>query len=160
VVSMRKRLISAIPHDRVPSDEEGLDLANLGTVEITSEDEAYPIECALHQGDRRGWRAAVAGPQIIRLLFDQPQRLKRIRLVFEETETPRTQEFALRWSPDHGHSFREIVRQQWNFSPPATVREIEDYTVDLSAVTVLELRILPDQSGGAARASLASLRLA
>ncbi len=48
--------------------------------------------------------------------------------------------FALRWSPDYGHSFREIVRQQWNFSPPVTVRKTEDYTVDLSDVTVLELR--------------------
>jgi hypothetical protein len=161
VVSMRKRLISAIPRDRVSSDEGGLDLANLGMVEITSEDEAYPIECALLQlGERRGWRAAKPGPQIIRLLFDQPQRLKRIWLVFEEAENQRTQEFILRWSPDHGRSFREIVRQQWNFSPPGTVLETEDYDVDLSDVSVLELRILPDQSGGTARASLASLRLA
>jgi hypothetical protein len=85
---------------------------------------------------------------------------KKPWLVFEETENQRTQEFVLRWSPDHGHSFREIVRQQWNFSPPGTIRETEDYTVNLSDVTVLELRILPDQSGGTARASLASLRLA
>jgi hypothetical protein len=157
---MRKRLISAIPHERVPSDRGGLDLANLGTVEMTSEDEANPIESALQLGEALGWRAAESGPQIIRLLFDQPQKLKRIRLVFEESEIQRTQEFVLRWSPDHGRSFQEIVRQQWNFSPPGTVRETEDYTVDLSDVTVLELRILPDQSGGEARASLASLRLA
>jgi hypothetical protein len=158
---MRKRLISPIPRDRAPFDGDGLDLANLGMVEITSEDEGYPIECALLQlGERRGWRGAEPGPQIIRLLFDQPQKLKRIWLVFEENEIQRTQEFVLRWSPDHGRSFREIVRQQWNFSPPVTVRETEDYTVDLSDVTVLELRILPDQSGGTARASLASLRLA
>jgi hypothetical protein len=83
---MRKRLMSPILHDRLPFDGDGLDLANLGTVETTSEDEAYPIECALQEGERRGWRAAEAGPQIIRLLFDQPQRLKRIGLVFEETE--------------------------------------------------------------------------
>ena len=125
-----------------------------------TEDEAYPIECALQLGEGGGWRAAEPGPQIIRLLFDQAQELKHIWLVFEENEIQRTQEFALRWSPDHGRSFREIVRQQWNFSPPGTVLETEDYTVDLSDVTVLELRILPDQSGGEARASLASLRLA
>ena len=77
-----------------------------------------------------------------------------------KTETQRTQEFVLRWSPDHGRSFREIVRQQWNFSPPVTIRETEDYAVDLADVTVVELKILPDQSGGTARASLASLRLA
>jgi hypothetical protein len=157
---MRKRLISAKPRDRVSFNEGGLDLADLGMVEITSEDEAYPIECALQLGEGRGWRAAEPGPQIIRLLFDQAQELKHIWLVFEENEIQRTQEFALRWSPDHGRSFREIVRQQWNFSPPGTVLETEDYTVDLSDVTVLELRILPDQSGGEARASLASLRLA
>lgn len=98
--------------------------------------------------------------QIIRLRFDQPQQLKHIWLVFEETEAQRTQEFVLRWSPDHGRSFREIVRQQWNFSPPETIRETEEYDVDLRDVTVLELRILPDQGGGAARASLASLRVA
>jgi hypothetical protein len=159
VVGMRKRLISAIPHDRVPFDG-GLDLANLGMVEITSEDEAHPIECALQLGEKRGWRAAEPGPQIIRLLFDQPQRLKRIWLVFAETEIQRTQEFVLRWSPDRGRSFQEIVRQQWHFSPPGTVQETEDYRVGLSHVTVLELRIVPDQSGGKARASLASLRLA
>lgn len=92
---MRKRLISAVPHDRVPFDG-GLDLANLGMVEITSEDEAHSIECAVELGGRRGWRAAEPGPQIIRLLFDQPQRLKRIRLVFEETEIQHTQEFVPR----------------------------------------------------------------
>jgi hypothetical protein len=157
---MRKRLISPIPHGRVPFDRGGLDLANLGMVEITSEDEAHPIECALQLGETRGWRAAGPGTQIIRLLFDHPQKLTRIWLVFEETEIQRTQEFALRWSPDHGQSYQEIVRQQWNFSPPGTVREAEDYTVELSDVTVLELRILPNQDGGEARASLASLRLA
>jgi hypothetical protein len=92
-------------------------------------------------------------------LFDKPQRLRRIWLVFEETETQRTQEFVLRWS-DAGHSFREIVRQQWNFSPPETVRETEDYSVELLDVIVLELKIVPDKSGGEARASLESLRLA
>ena len=50
-----------------------------------------------------------------------------IALLFEETEIVRTQEFVLRWSPDGGHSFQEIVRQQWNFSPPNTTSEIEEY---------------------------------
>jgi hypothetical protein len=93
-------------------------------------------------------------------LFDQPQKLSQIGLVFEETEIQRTQEFVLRWSADGGRSFREIVRQQWNFSPPGTVRETEDCTVELCDVTVLELRVLPDLAGGNARASLARLRLA
>jgi len=101
---MRKRLVTPIPHSRVPLDEGGLDIASLGLVEITSEDKACPIEFALQPGKKEGWRAAEPGPQIIRLLFDQPQRLKRIWLVFEETEIQRTQEFVLRWSPDRGRS--------------------------------------------------------
>ena len=157
---MRKRLVTPTPNDRAAFASGTLDVAHLASVEITSEDPAHPIESALQSGERRGWRAADPGPQIIRLLFDQPQKLSRIGLVFEETETQRTQEFVLTWSADHGHSFREIVRQQWNFSPPATVLEREDYTVDLRNVSVLELRISPDQSGGGAYASLASLRLA
>jgi hypothetical protein len=51
------------------------------------------------------------------------------------------------------------VRQQWNFSPPESIREVEEYQVELSNVTVLELVIKPDIGGGVARASLKSLRL-
>jgi hypothetical protein len=56
-------------------------------------------------------------------------------------------------------SFREIVRRQWSFSPPDYIREIEEYRVELSGVTILELVIVPDINRGAARASLKSLRL-
>ncbi len=128
-------------------------------VEITSEDQDYPVESAFASGETQGWRAAEAGTQTIRLVFDQPQRLKRISVVFEEKEIGRTQEFVLRWSADGGNSFREIVRQQWNFSPPETIREVEEYQVELASVTVFELIIVPNVSGGTARASLKSLRL-
>ena len=69
------------------------------------------------------------------------------------------QQFVLRWSPDGGQSYQEIVRQQFNFSPPQAAREIEEYDVDLDEVTVLELRIVPDISHGSARASLTQLRV-
>jgi hypothetical protein len=156
---MRKRLITPSPKDAPHLDEGGLDLDGGAVVEVTSEEKEYPVEAALVAGDMRGWRAADSGTQTIRLIFDKPQRLTRIALVFEETVTERTQEFVLRWSADGGHSFREIVRQQWNFSPPNTAREVEEYDVQLSDVTVLELVIVPDISRGTARASLRSLRL-
>src|SRR5262249_3362766 len=129
------------------------------SVEITSEDAAHPIEFALLPGSESGWRAGQPGEQTIRIVFDDPLPIKHIRLLFEESEVERTQEFVLRWSPDGGKSFREIVRQQWNFSPPDAIRELEHYRVDLSGVTVLELSIVPDKSGGAAHASVAQLRL-
>jgi hypothetical protein len=156
---MRKRQMTPIPLD-VPSRDEGwLDLDRLAVVEFTSEDKDYPVESALVARGTGGWRAADSGTQTIRLLFDKPQRLTRILLAFEETETQRTQEFVLRCSPDGGRSFREIVRQQWNFSPPDTIREVEEYQVELADVTVLELVIVPDISRGSGHASLKSLRL-
>ena len=156
---MRKRLIATTSQDAPHFDEGWLDLDSAAMVEVTSEEKDYPVESALVSGETRGWRADDSGTQTIRLIFDQPQKLKRIALVFQETETERTQEFVLRWSPDGGRSFREIVRQQWNFSLPNTTREIEEYNVQLSDVTVLELVIVPDISRGAARASLKSLRV-
>ncbi|OGP98534.1 MAG: hypothetical protein A2Z51_09860 [Deltaproteobacteria bacterium RBG_19FT_COMBO_52_11] len=157
---MRKRIIGPGPGE-VPAAEPGwLDLDLLAQVEITSEDADYPIESALIPGTGLGWRAAQPGEQLIRLLFDEPLRLQRLRLVFHEAEQERTQEFVLRWSPDRGQSYREILRQQYNFSPPAVTREVEDYDIDLDGVTALELEIVPDISGGSARASLAQLRLA
>ena len=156
---MRKRVITPIPQDVPSRNESWLDLDRIAVVEVASEDKDYPVESALVTGETRGWRAADSGTQTIRLIFDEPQRLTRIALVFEETKVERTQEFVLRWSPDSGRSFREIVRQQWNFSPPNIMREVEGFRVDLSGVTVLELVIVPSISRGAARASLKSLRL-
>src|SRR6266516_3668781 len=137
---MRKRLITPIRQDAPPRDEGWLDLDGAAVVEVKSEEKDYPVESALVSGETQGWRAASPGTQTIRLIFDEPQKLTRISLVFEETETERTQEFVLRWSPDGGRSFREIVRQQWNFSPPNTTREIEEYHVELSEALLLDIR--------------------
>jgi hypothetical protein len=157
---MRKRVIS--PNLRQPPapDRGWLHLEDIAVVELTSEDAAHPIEDALLPGAASGWRAGQSGEQTIRLIFDQPQRLKGIRLHFEESEVARTQEFVLRWSSGGGGPPQEIVRQQWNFSPPATTVEIEDYHVELTGVAVLELNIIPDKSGGQARASLRQMALA
>jgi hypothetical protein len=157
---MRKRIINKDPQNVSPVDQGWLALEVLAQVELTSEDAAYPIEAALIPSAGSGWRAAQAGEQTIRLLFDELQRVRRIQLLFREDQQGRTQEFVLRWSPDGGQSYREIVRQQYNFSPPGVTREFEDYAVELAGVTALELRIVPDISGGDARASVAQLRIA
>lgn len=157
---MRKRIINQNPQNVSPIGESWIDLQCLAQVELTSEDAAHPIEAALIPGFGSGWRAAQAGEQTIRLLFDEPRRVRRIQVVFQEDQQARTQEFMLQWSPDAGQSYREIVRQQYNFSPPGMTREIEDYAVDLVGVTVMELKIVPDISKGDARASVAQLRIA
>ena len=156
---MRKRIISAIPDTDRPQDEGWLTVDTAASIEVSSEAQGHPVESALSFGETQGWRAATPGPQRIRLVFDEPQRLRRIALSFEENDIRRTQEFVLRWSADGGRSFREIVRQQWNFSPPDTPREVEEYQVELEDVTLLELEIHPDISSEHTKASLKSLRL-
>ena len=152
---MRKRVLDQSPR----AGETWLDVEKVAQVEISSEDPEYPIDFALTSHDA-GWRAAGRGEQTIRLLFDEPHGLRLIELKFEEHGTARTQEFLLRWSPDGGRSYRDIVRQQFTFSPPGTTSEMERYTVNLSGVTALELTIVPDIDHGPANASLQSLRLA
>jgi len=152
---MRKRLIGPEP----PDDQAWLDLEQIAQVEITSEDAAHPIELAL-RGGGTGWRASTPGEQVIRLLFDEPVRLRSIEVRFDEPVVTRTQEFVLRWSPDRGRSYHDIVRQQYTFSPPGTTREAEQYAVDINGLTTLELRVIPDIGGAPARASLSRLRLA
>jgi hypothetical protein len=157
---MLKRIVGQDTQEAPASNQDWLNLDALAQVEVTSEDAARPIESGLLPGSESGWRAAQSGPQTVRLVFNQPQRIKRIHLEFHEDELERTQQFVLRWSSNGGQSYREIVRQQYNFSPPDTTREREEYHVDLEGVTTLELNIVPNISGGASRASLAQLRRA
>src|SRR5262245_27293943 len=101
---MRKRIVRHGVQEVSPTDQHWLDVVRLAQVEITSEAAGHPIKSALVYGTGPGWQAARGGKQTIRLLFDTPMRLNRIRLVFDEQQHVRTQEFALRWSPDGGQS--------------------------------------------------------
>ncbi|HEY7240682.1 MAG TPA: hypothetical protein VH600_16015 [Burkholderiales bacterium] len=156
---MRKTIFPPTSEPLAGPEPAWLDLERLARVEVSSEDPAHPVEEALRASRPSGWRAGASGAQTLRLCFDEPQLLQRIRLHFEERQHERRQEFALRWSAD-GKSFHEIVRQQWNFSPSGSTREAENYVVALAGVSVLELHVVPDTSGGDAHASLAELRIA
>ena len=157
---MRKRITSHRQQESPSANTSWLDLEALARVEVTSEDTAHPIESALLLTvGAIGWRAESPGEQTVRLLFDAPQRLKRIRLLFREEKEARTQEFVLRWSPTTESSWRDVVRQQYHFSPSGATEEIEEYQVELEDVAALELTIIPNLSGGS-YASLAQLRLA
>lgn len=157
---MRKAIIRPESPDPVSTDQDWLDIPAIARTELTSEEASHPIESALSLSGGVGWRAAEPGRQTIRLLFDEPLRIRRVHLMFQEDDQQRTQEFALAWSPDPAGPYREIVRQQYNFAPPDSSRETEDYDLDLVGVSALELIIIPDISGGAARASLARLCIA
>lgn len=157
---MKKRIIS----DAVPEKEElnssWLDLGALADVEVTSEASDYPIEGALLPNQGYGWKASTPGMQTIRLLFKEAQTIRHIHLSFLEPDVVRTQEYVLRWSHDNGLTFEEIVRQQWNFSPDGSNKQVEDHIKVLSGISVLELMITPDINNENAFASLEELRVA
>lgn len=157
---MRKKRIETSVQNPVSVDQQWLDLESLTQVEFTSELEANPIENAFTPDVDLSWRAANPGKQTIRLLFDHPQNSKCIRLLFREEAQARTQEFLLRYSADGGISYREILRQQYTFSPPYTCLQAEEYCVQLAGVTTLELTIIPDISGGNAHASMVQWQIA
>ncbi len=156
---MRKRIISNRSRSQAPDEGDWLDLEQIAEAEITSEDPSYPIENALIGPGSSGWRAADAGEQTIRLVFPAPRRVEKVWLRFAEADLERTQQFVLRWSPDDGKTMNEAVRQQWNFHPREAREEVEEIHLGIAGVTQLELVIIPDISGGDARASLAELRV-
>jgi hypothetical protein len=157
---MRKRITGQEQASLTATEQDWLDLEVLATVEITSEDPEYPIENALLAGyETIGWRAVSSGKQILRMLFDRPQALSLIKLKFVETLVERSQEYSLYWSANVGKPLQEIARQQWNFSPTSSTVEIEEHQVELAAVMVLELQIIPDISGGDVLATLEQLQL-
>jgi hypothetical protein len=152
---MRKQI--EFPNPVCTGVEQWMNLESMAKVEVTSEDRVHPVEDALLPSNGIGWRAAQPGRQILRVLFDEPQTLHHIHLVFVEERIPRTQEVLLRWSRGNHQPFEQIVRQQYNFTPPS--REIEDYTVELNGVKRLEMEINPSINDGDFYASLAELRL-
>jgi hypothetical protein len=158
--NMRKQLIVATETSPPEKPEEWLNLEEIARVEVSSEDPQHPIELAFKDGESVGYRARQPGEQLIRLLFDEPKDLRRIRLRFSEPIVERTQQFTLRWADSQTGAFREIVRQQWNFNPEGSTMEIEDYKVDLRNVLALELTIDPDLGKNHAFAALAEWRVA
>lgn len=140
-----------------PTADGWLDLQQIASAEISSEDPSHPFENALRA--EGGWKAADPGPQVIRLNFDAPQPIRRIRVEFREAQRERAQEFAL-FATTAANQRREIVRQQWTFSPGGSATEVEDYSVDLPAILSLELEIDPGRHDKSAMATLESISVA
>jgi hypothetical protein len=158
---MRKRIAGpASNQKRSNVSERWVDLEQIATVEVTSEDPNFLVESVFIESNGPGWRARERGEQQIRLIFDQPMSVKRIHLQFVETEVERTQEFTIKWASAQGGPTKEVVRQQWNFSPAGSRCEVEDYEVCLDEVSTLELVISPDLGRGDALATLAEWRIA
>ena len=153
---MRKELLDkSEDHLR---EQRWLDLPELALVSLTSEDPNHPIENALRPPFAGGWRAQTEGPQTIRLTFSEPVNVERIRLKFVETAATRTQEFVVRCGPGTDE-LRDVVRQQWNFSPAGATYQVEEYALKAEGITIVQLEIVPDISGGSALATMEEFRV-
>jgi hypothetical protein len=158
---LRKRLLDRVPTlpSRFPGEK---DVEALATVSVTSEAPDHPVDNAFD--DRRGpggsrWMAAEPGEQELIIAFDAPQAIREITVDVEEPEVSRTQELHLSFSQDGGQTYREIVRQEYTFSPPGTTFESERWQVNGEGTTHVRLVIKPDKGGGRARATVTTLAL-
>jgi hypothetical protein len=156
---MRKTVIAhPTKRPRFPETDLWLDLATLADVELTSEDPTHPFETCLSL-DGSGWRASIPGPQVIRLVFHKPERIRHLHFEFSEAVINRAQEFAVIAHFSEGQS-SEVIRQQWTFSPNGSTSEVEDYVVDLREVTALEFQIDPGRHDKQCLASVNFIALA
>ena len=159
---MRKKILERDHPTETPSPSEELDIPAIATAIVTSEAPDYPIENAFDS--RRGlggsrWMAAEPGEQTLILAFDTPQTLHQISLEVEDQQSSRTQELQLSVSDDNGQTYRELLRQEYNFSPPETTFEREEWSAHAEQVTHLRLWIKPDKGNKPCRATLTSLAL-
>lgn len=154
---LRKQILTT--HGRAAAEK---DIAAVATVLVSSEDPRYPIDAAFDGQRGPGasrWIAAQSGEQTLILAFDTPQTIRKILVEVEEPEISRTQEMAVSISHDGGQTYRELMRQEYNFSPPGTTLEHEEWSIKADAVSHLQLRIKPDKGGKAGRATLTTLAL-
>jgi hypothetical protein len=159
---LRKRIVRRRPRESVSLEGE-ISIADVATVQVTSEAADHPIDNAFDHDRGPGgsrWVADEPGEQTVILLFDRPQMIRKIGLEIEELAVSRTQELSLSVSLDGGRTYRELVRQEFNFSPPGTSFESEIWSASAEAVTHLRLDIKPEKGGGVGRATLTSLTLA
>ena len=157
---LRKHLLTNHPSPTPRASER--DISAIATVLVTSEDPDHPIDHAFdgHRGPGASrWIAAQSGEQRLILAFDGPQTIHKLRVEIDEPDVNRTQEMNVSISTDGGRTYRELLRQEYTFSPPATSHEREEWTLNVDGVSHLQLRIKPDKGGKACRATLASLSL-
>lgn len=160
--TLRKRIINTTSVPAPSPGQAAIDIPAVATVIITSEDPSHPIENIFSNDDQTGthrWVAANPGEQYVILDFDTPQTIRRINLAIEETEIQRTQELTIAISSDHGKTYQELIRQEYNFSPPETTWERETWQVSADRVCQLRLHITPDKSRKPCRATVTSLIL-
>ena len=108
----------------------------------------------------RAWCADCPGEQMIEIRFRHPTTVSRLRVVSWAPEQSRTQEMAV-WASSHrGERHREVLRQQFTFSPAGATQNVEEYALQLEDVSALQVRIVPSVDGQRAVARVTELHVA
>jgi hypothetical protein len=157
---LRKRRLDTDP-GTTPS-VGAIDLATCATLAYSSEDPAHPVEsilgaCAGPGGPRWIAERPDRVEQIV-LEFDRPQSISRLVYEAEETERERTQEVRIEASADGGQTYRQVLVQEYTFSPGGARYEREDLRVELHELTHLRLVVTPHKRGSGS-ATLSCLQL-
>src|ERR1700736_1345654 len=139
-----------------------IDIAGCATIAYSSEDPAHPVEHMLDgrsgPGATRWMSARPDTTEHIVIEFDRPRSISRILYEVEETMQQRTQEVRVEVSEDGGQSYRQILVQEYNFSPRGATYQREEQRFNLPQVTHLRLTIVPNKSGSGT-VTLTRLRL-
>ena len=133
------------------------------TVVASSEVQGHPVSQIFDENRGPGgtqWIAGEPGDQTLNIAFHKPVTIRRITVEIEEREVARTQELQVSISSDGGQTYRELQRQEFNFSPDGATWQCEDWAVMASHVTHLRLFIRPDKGRQDVFAKLTSLVLA
>jgi hypothetical protein len=139
-----------------------IDIAGCATIAYSSEDPAHPVEDLFDgrsgPGATRWMSARPDTLEHIVVEFDKPQTITRLVYEVEEVMRERTQEIRVEVSEDGGGTYRQIVVQEYNFSPRGATYQREEQRFSLPRVTHLRLTIVPNKNGSGT-ASLTALRL-
>jgi hypothetical protein len=158
---IRKRLMNerSLPSPERPGE---IDIANDATLVYSSEDPDHPLEHLIDghfgPGATRWASARQDATEHIVLEFDHSQPISRLVYEVEECWQERTQEVRVEASTDHGRTYRQVLVQEYTFSPQGATFQHEDLRLNLPEITHLSLTIVPSK-GGSGVASLTSLRL-
>ena len=156
---LRKRQLEA---GQATSAAGEIDIASCATIAYSSENPAHPVE---HLVDGRSGPGATrwlsARPDVTEQIvveFDQPQTISRLVYEVEEARCERTQEVRLEVSEDGGRTYRQILVQEYTFSPAGATYQREEQRFNLHQVGQLRLTIIPNKAGSGT-ATLTSLRV-
>jgi hypothetical protein len=158
---VRKRPLTANTATAGRAADE-IDIAGCATIAYSSEDPTHPIENLLDglfgPGGTRWIGARPDTAEHIVVEFDRPQTISQLVYEVEETMRERTQEVRVEASDDGGRAYRQILVQEYNFSPRGATFQREEQRFDLRRITHLLFMIFPNKSGSGA-ASLTTLCL-